>query len=236
MLPDAALNRSRHTIGSLTATNGRHLARKDRVTAQLHRDWLKSLPDRTGKSLTRIADEIGIARTTLTRPVKKGDEGISTLHASTIEKVARHLGVAPPDLGIDETPPRPARRSLAEEAIPFVADNGGDLAAAVRALIGDRRNADPWIIKSRALETAGFLPGDIVIVDLNATPRAGDAVCAQVFDWQRGTAETIMRLFQPPYLVAATFDETLRKPFVVDDDQVIVKGVLLPHRLKMPVK
>ena len=37
---------------------------------------------------------------------------------------------------------------------------------------------------------------------------------------------------EPPYLVAASLDEGLRRPLVDDDDQVVIKGVVLPHRLR----
>jgi hypothetical protein len=32
--------------------------------------------------------------------------------------------------------------------------------------------------------------------------------------------------------VAASLDEGLRRPLVVDNEQVMIKGVLLPHRLR----
>jgi hypothetical protein len=32
--------------------------------------------------------------------------------------------------------------------------------------------------------------------------------------------------------VAASLDEGLRRPLVVDNDQVVIKGVVLPHRLR----
>src|SRR5947209_1043302 len=63
-------------------------------------------------------------------------------------------------------------------------------------------------------------------------PEAGGAVGAQVYDWRRAAAETVMRLYEPPYLVAASLDEGLRRPLVVDNEQVIIKGVVLPHRLR----
>ena len=42
-----------------------------------------------------------------------------------------------------------------------------------------------------------------------------------------GTIETVMRIFQPPYL-----DRSLMKPMLIDDEQVAIEGVLLPHRLR----
>jgi len=206
--------------------------RGDLATARLHREWLRGLPARTGKSLTKIAEDTGLARSTLTRPLKEGDQGTSTLHASTIEKVVQATGVAPPAGSVAR--PQPA---FSEEASPYNFGNPGDpLRATLKAMIGDRNGIDPWTLKTRALELAGYLPGDIVLVDLNASPRPGDAVCAQVYDWSSMKAETVMRVFEraPPVevLVARSMDPAFAAPIVVDGERVVVKGVLLPHRLR----
>jgi transcriptional regulator with XRE-family HTH domain len=84
----------------------------------------------------------------------------------------------------------------------------------------------------RALEGLGYLPGDIVIVDLDRKPAPGDVVCAQVYDLGRSEPETVMRIYEPPVLVAASFDEQLRRPLMVDDARVKIEGVVLPHRLR----
>jgi hypothetical protein len=200
--------------------------------AQAQREWLRGLAPSTGKSLSAIADEIGVARSTLTKKLRPTDEGVEVLHATIVDKIVTRYSVPPPAYATAPTAP-PRRAGLAEDAAPYVsADSAGPVALAVRALVGTRRNADPWVIKTRALEGIGYLPGDVVIVDLNAVPRAGDAVCAQVIDWPTSRAETVMRLYQPPYLVAASFDRRLLKPLLVEDDRVIIKGVLLPHRLR----
>jgi hypothetical protein len=51
-------------------------------------------------------------------------------------------------------------------------------------------------------------------------------VCAQVYQWPSGTAQTVFRIFEPPYLVAATDDPTERRPLLIDNNQVTVKGVV----------
>jgi hypothetical protein len=43
----------------------------------------------------------------------------------------------------------------------------------------------------------------------------------------------VMRIYEPPILAAASFDEqVLRRPLMVDDARVTIKGVVLPHRLR----
>lgn len=225
-----------HTTGRFIATGETHLPRRNSTTARLHRDWLKKLPDAAGKTLTRIAKEIKISPSTLTRPLKEGDDGTSTLHANTIAKVVEHTGVAPPfEIAGPQTP---GRRSGGpdEEATPYNPHKDDPVASVVGTLRGTRPGLAPWLLHTRALELAGFLPGDVVLVDLgNVTPRPGEAVCAHVYDWGSMKAETVMRIFERAsgvnLLVAKTTDPTVRQPHVVDGEQVTIKGVLLPHRL-----
>ena len=104
--------------------------------------------------------------------------------------------------------------------------------AAIKALIGGRKAVDSCTIRTRALECIGYVPGDIVIVELGRPPAPGDVVCAQVYDWGRSEPETVLRIYEPPVLVSATLDEQLRRPLVVDNVRVIIKGVVLRHRLR----
>ena len=125
-------------------------------------------------------------------------------------------------------------RGLAEDAVRFDAESADPtVSAAITALIGDRQAAVAWTIRTRALECIGYLPGDIVIVDLGCQPARGDVVCAEVYSLGRQDAEMVMRIYEPPILAAASFDEQLlRRPLMVDDARVTIKGVVLPHRLR----
>jgi hypothetical protein len=201
---------------------------RDEETSRQHREYIRRVIAHTRKPPTRIAKEVGVAPSTLTRLLK--DDSTSTLHARTISRLQEYSGVS--FFGGDPSTVT-TFRGLAEDAVPFDAKNADPaVMAAIKALIGGRKAADPWTMRTRSLERRGYLPADIVIVDLGRAPEAGDAVCAQVYDWRRGAAETVMRVYDPPYLLEASFDEQLRKPLVVDNEQVIIKGVLLPHRLR----
>jgi hypothetical protein len=207
------------------------LPRADQETSRLHREYVRRVVAHSGKPPTRIAMDLGIAPSTLTRLLNAPEGSTATLHALTLRKLQDYSGIPPP-FGGDPSASQ-GYRGFAEDAVPFDA-KGADpaVSAALKALIGGRKAADPWTIRTRALERIGYLPGDIVIVDLGRRPEAGDAVCAQVYDWRRADAETVMRLYEPPYLVAASLDEGLRRPLVVDNERVIIKGVVLPHRLR----
>ena len=208
-----------------------HLPRADRETARLHREYLRAVIARTGKRPTRIAKELGIAPSTLTRLLREPEDSNATMHARTVSMLEEYsklpFGSAGEAAGISGMP------GFREEAARFDAKAADSaLSAAIKALTAGRKAADPWTVKTRSLERIGFMPGDVVIVDLGMRAQAGNAVCAQVYDVRSGTAETVMRVYEPPYLLAASFDESLRRPLVVDDVQVVIKGVVLPHRLR----
>lgn len=229
-----------HTPGSVFATGELQLPRGNAATARAHRDWLLNLPAKTGDPLTRIAQQSKISPSTLTRPAKEGDHGRTTLHANTIAKVVARYGVAPP-AGVAGPLPKGARAGFGEDAAPYTPDAKDPLAAAVAALRGNSPAIAAWTLKTRALELAGYLPGDVVLVDLgNVVPAPGDVVCAQIYDWQRMRAETVMRVYERAapvdLLVARSADPAFGAPLVVDGERVVIKGVVLPHRLRPAAK
>ncbi|WP_439392377.1 hypothetical protein ACRQ5Q_22540 [Bradyrhizobium sp. PMVTL-01] len=205
--------------------------KSDQLVAKMHRDFVKRVVEHTKTPPTRIATDLKIAPSTLTRLLNEPDGGKATLRATTIAKLEAYSGLTAPTLEHPEG--ATLAPSLREDAVPYESRDGDPtIAAAIKAVIGTRKNIDVWTMQSRALECAGFMPGDIVLVDLSTMPRAGEPACAQVYNFRGGAAETVMRLLEPPYLVAATFDPALRKPLLVDDERVIVKGLILPHRFR----
>lgn len=204
-----------------------------RTIAQIHQEWARGLRAATGKSPSRIADDIGIGRTTITRKIK-AEHPTETFNAATIEKIVNCYGIPGP--GGYPLPVAPAR-GVAEDAIPYAGRGADDpTEQALIALIGERNGLVPWTLKTHTLERLGYLPGDIVLVDLNAHPEAGQPVCAQVYDWAKMKAETVMRLYQRAggieLLLACPNDPNYLDPLLVDGARVIIKGVLLPHRLR----
>lgn len=196
--------------------------------ARMHRDWLRGLSGLTGKSLSAIADEIRIARTTLTDKVKPNDPGTSTLHASTVDRIIKRYGVAPPGQTARATGLRRVPRGFAEEAAPFDASAMTPLAAAVRAMIAGRDHVMPVTLLTRAIEGAGYLHGDVLIYDLNGTARAGDVVRAQAYDRSGEIEETVWRLYDPPYLVGLTRDlSVMPKPLTVSPERVVIMGTVV---------
>jgi transcriptional regulator with XRE-family HTH domain len=185
-------------------------------------NWLKSVLEQTKLSPTALASKAGVAQSTITRFLNSPDAPMIGLR--TMAKIAHAAGVSPygPASSIARAP------QLAEpEAVPYRAQTNGPLAPILNLLATQHRAVDPWILQTDALEHAGYLRGDVVLVDLNAQARPGDIVCAQLYRWSEGRADTVFRLYEPPYLVAMTRDAELRKPALVDNDRVIIKGVVI---------
>jgi hypothetical protein len=192
------------------------------------RTWLNGVLARTGETPSALARRAGLATTTLTRFLNDPDANM--LGMRSVAKIAHVSGVEP--IGLPRLPSGQSNVSgLSDvEGSPYLAEEFTTAVdRAVEALIAGRNATDPWVLKTRAIEAAGYLPGDIVIVDLNRAPKARDIVCAQDYRWA-DSAETIFRIYEPPFLVAACLDpalqEQLRRPLVVDNDCVVIKGVV----------
>jgi transcriptional regulator with XRE-family HTH domain len=187
--------------------------------------FIESVLARTGWSQSDLAHRAGLDPSTLSRFLSKGRDG-HALRANTIQRIANASGIAFGESQLSES------GGMAEgEAEPYDYTEHDGRSAAIRALCGNRANVDAWTLNSRAIEGAGYKPGDILLVGLSETPLAGDVVCAQVYDFAKDRAETIFRLYQPPALIGATSDPTLLKPYLISDSSVAIKGVVL-HTLR----
>ena len=184
--------------------------------------WIQAILATNRWTATRLAREASISQSTLAKFL--GDP-LDAAHLSlrSVEKIAQVSPLAP----YSTEPPAHGRGFGEADALPFEAEDNDDPATrSVAAAKGGRNHVDPWVLRSRALETAGYMPGDVLIVDLNAQPQDGDVVCAQVYD-RAGNAETVFRLLERPFLVSATLVRGHFKPILIDDDQVAVRGVVV---------
>ncbi len=188
---------------------------------QKQRAWLKRTLGHSGLSGTALAKRTGLAQTTLTRFLSDPDHG-SALSARTVAAIESATGLLFHDGDA-------AKTSVAEpEAAPYRVEGGEEAIGEVIArLSGKAVGVDPWRLKSRALEAAGYLVGDILIVDLNASPRPGDVVCAQVYRAGLEGAETVFRLYEPPLLLSKSFDPSIAPTLRHGSDDVMVRGVVI---------
>ncbi|MBL4820387.1 MAG: helix-turn-helix transcriptional regulator [Gammaproteobacteria bacterium] len=187
-----------------------------------HMEWIVFVLADKGWNRAELSRQAGIDPTTLSKFFndKLQTAGLST---QTIRKIEECTG-----LPAFKTTKSSVARGLSEnEAAPYLYfDNTAPHDRAVRAWINDQPALDPWLLNSRALELLGYMPGDILLVDLNKEAQTGDVVCAQSLD-NRGGAETIFRTFEPPFLVAASMETALHKPLLIDDDRTTVMGTVV---------
>ncbi len=186
-----------------------------------HRAYLLRVMTATGLTQTQLAHRAGLDPSTLSRFLSEERQG-HTLRASTIRKIETTTGIP---VSKDSAPPQPG---FAEsEAAPLRPGDAGPLQRIIAILSAEGANIDPWTLNSPALEGAGYRRGDVLLVALGEKPAPGDIVCAQIYDWAKSRAETVFRMYQPPYLIAATSDPAYLRPHLVDDGKVVIKGVVV---------
>lgn len=180
----------------------------------------------TGWSQTDLAKRAGLDPSTLSRFLSSPKSGTS-LRPSTIRQIEKVVGMS---MSRGEPDPVAENPGMAEaEQTPVLR---GSVAEVLQAhLSAGGKPVDAWTLKSRALELSGYHPGDLLLVRLGETALRGDIVCAQIYDWSQRQAETVFRIFDPPYLLAATSDISLLRPIEIDRENIAIKGVVL-HSLR----
>jgi transcriptional regulator with XRE-family HTH domain len=111
------------------------------------------------------------------------------------------------------------------DASPWTGATGPDRQTPTIAdALGARPGVDVWQIKSNAMVLAGYLPGDFMLVDTHQAElvKQGDVVIAQVYS--RGGAKTVLRRWMPPVLVPAASPVDDEPVYVVDNDNVAIRG------------
>lgn len=111
------------------------------------------------------------------------------------------------------------------DAAPWIAAPSADRQfAAVAQAFGARPGVDVWRINSSSMALAGYLCGDYMLVDTHQAERvrAGDVVVAQVYS--PTGAKTVLRRWMPPVLVAAAPPGEDESVYVVDNNNVAIRG------------
>lgn len=106
-----------------------------------------------------------------------------------------------------------------------------------RELGGGRPGLDCWVVRSDALVLSGYRRGDTLLVDTNAADlcRKGDTVIAQLYAWKSGSADTVLRLYEPPVIIGMVPGGSGFAVHVVDSKNVVIKGrVIASWRTAVP--
>jgi hypothetical protein len=193
-------------------------AEHDTVGAQ-HRRWLEQVLKETGLAPSALAISVKLAPSTFTRLLKGRAR---TLHAETIAKVMQRHGVAPPPGYIVPQPVAPAG---ADDVTQVAPENLPDpLIAAALGAMQKTQDLSVWEVRSAAMDRENYLPGDFLVLDAHARPTAGQIVIAN----DRGSSASLLRILEPPYLIASSSNPAFRRPVLVDDNLVVVRGVVGP--------
>jgi hypothetical protein len=186
------------------------------------KEWLTALARHLNVSPSQLALSSGLAASTLTRFLndKTGTIGVTQ---SSLEKVARYSGFRPHQM------PGRNRPGMAEpDTIPLAQDDTSWpswVRSAITQIQAGRNGIEPWVMKGAALDGIGILPGDILIIDHNARAKSGDVVLAQIVDAAHAAAETVMRLYQAPFLTTHSMRLGPGRPEHVDEERVQIAGV-----------
>lgn len=183
--------------------------------------WVKAIISETGWNQSELARRAGITHATLSKFLNDPNNSAELATATVVKLQAvspiphyENARGAMPE-GFDEA-----------EAEPY--DPGSQdtlITRAVEALKGASNHVQPWILRTNALENAGYRWGDILAVDMSAIPKPGDVVIAQIYDNQGG-AETAFRIYHKPYLVASSNSPRHLAPTLIDQ-RVDVRGVVV---------
>ena len=192
--------------------------------------WFKTQQKKAGVTAEDIAQRMGRSRTNVSH-ILNGKQRMSIEWAQAF---AASLGVdVATVLEKAGAMAAPVARQLApgfaeSDAAAWVPGPGLAENAPVRGVAevlgASRPGIDIWRVKSRAMALAGLIEGDFMLVDTNQAERvrAGDVVIAQLYT--RTGANTVLRRFEPPVLVASSADPDDARVHVVDGTNVVIRG------------
>lgn len=193
--------------------------------------WFKSQQKRLGITADQIAARLGRDRSIVSK-ILSGKQRMSLAWARAfaasfdvpLATVIERAGLA------DKPVVQELKPGFAEsDAAPFSysSESSGVASRSIFVAMGERPGVDVWRVKSRAMELAGLLVGDFILIDTHQAERvhAGDIVIAQIYN-PRG-ATTVLRRFEAPVLVAASADSASGRVYVVDGVNVIVRGKVI---------
>lgn len=187
------------------------------------KDWLRAVARHFNVSPSQLALNSGMAASTLTRYLNDNTNTVGISQA-TLEKVSHYSGFRPGQV------PGRARGLSEPDVVPYHLDDDQKpkwVEAAVDAAKAGKNGVEAWVMKGAALDGIGVMPGDIAIVDQNRRAKAGDIVLAQIVDHVLGNAETVLRLYQTPFLISHSMRLGPQRPEQVDDDRVSIAGVVI---------
>lgn len=190
---------------------------------QIQLKWINAILEARKWRANRLATEAKIDPSALSRFLNDRT-GKRTLNSYSIEKIETASGFVAYETEPSSKPSLSFSRNSGDLS-SYETSGSIDVDRAVNAIVQGRNSVEPWLLQSRCLEGAGYLPGDVLIFDMNARPARGDIVAAQIFG-RGGRPELIVRRYAEPFLYSVTSDIDLMEPILIDKN-VMLLGVLL---------
>ena len=177
---------------------------------------LKALLVAKGKTQSQLAEVLGRDKSAITNML----QGKRQLKASEIPVIAAFLGVHETQvLGLAEpepTPPQPSQTPSMQEPqpVPFQGTPSQQALTSGTVIHQNGRyfapspaepNEHHYMLEAKddSLNLAGVLIGDLLLCDPVRAPQDGDLVVVQHYQ-EDGTAHTLLRGYQPPFLEVAS--------------------------------
>lgn len=192
--------------------------------------WFKQQQKRVGVTADEIAQKMGRTRANVSH-ILTGRQRMSLDWAKAFAEVLQvPLATVLEKAGVTDAPTaQTIAPGFAEsDAAPWIPGpglaEGQQVPTIAQALGGGRPGVDVWQVKGQTMALAGLLAGDFLLVDTHQAERArpGDVVVAQIYT-PRG-ANTVLRRYEPPVLVAASTSPEDGRVFVVDGVNVVIRG------------
>lgn len=180
-------------------------------------EWFKAKHKSSGVTQAEMARRLGKTPTFLTR-VYSGDQALKVEQATL---VARAFGVP-----------------LAE-VLAHLGDVDASAAEGDDAWREDREapeeikksyQGETWVIRRPSLILAGYAPGDVAFIASNVEPERDDVVLAQAYDWSIGGLRTVVRIYQPPFLLEASAAAPAGPPLMLGESTSILGVVVASWR------
>lgn len=188
------------------------------------KDWIAAVAAYLNMSPSALAKNSGNAASTVTRYLNDATDTVG-ISQRTLDRIAQYSGI--PVLRL----PGEATGAGYQEPDAIPIENSekatGWIVNAVDAARAGRNNVTAFEMRGWALDLSGILPGDILVFDLQARARPDDVVLVEAMDFATGKAETLVRLYKPPFVLAHSAKLGMQKPMTVDEDRVSIRGVMI---------
>ncbi|MER8380687.1 hypothetical protein [Mesorhizobium sp. M1399] len=182
------------------------------------RAWLNGLIAKHGTSARRVATQSSIAPSTIYRALE--EDGDFVMSTTILAKISSAFG-EPMPTGMGGAAQSPGRGFADTDLVAFVGP-APDMPAR------PEDNHYRARVMSDVLNLEHIRPGDVLDFDMKLEPRAGDIVVAQHYNLPRAGAETVLRVYQPPYLLTRSSNPAVdQRPMLVDNERVKIMGTFV---------